>query len=225
MTGPLSLRPPALPYLDPATGETGTQFGVPAAPQDDPIKREFAAEAGMDIILLPDDDVPRRKEHPKLKAPHITEGTSEPPSPVWAWCPVEGDEKVLYARVAPPGRMQGSLPLEEIEARHAEPLGGEHRFIGTPKGLTSYRISARPWDVLAHEIIGFDEAIVPLTAGRHTLAYIHSVDGYVHAIEPTQLAIALGLWTTHLTRILDVTRQQYQDVSNERQAEHTSLGR
>jgi hypothetical protein len=212
----ISLRQPVLPYRDVATGETGYQFGVPAAEQEDPTRREFALTAGLDIVLVPERGAPRRVFHPILSAADLSGESTEPPKPHWAWTPVLSPYKgpyepeVLWARVIPFDVAKGIRPLQQLPRRACPALGGIHPLFCTPNGLHALSLKATLFD-LDHNITlagrtpedSYD--MLPLTIGEENLlGVVHVIGDRVLAIEPSHIAIGADLWTHHLVRLVEL---------------------
>lgn len=180
-----------LPYYNsghtcPSSTETdlveGWQFGLPPLPDLD---------ANLYIVILG-----RGGDLYHCKDPSIKNETNRPPEPLWAWAPVETQHGRVRARIVPPNRQPGSVPLEDLKQM------GRERFY-TPSGLEDEGLPQEPCDLTVDVLGAQMDGHFDLTLGAHDLGTARAENGELKWIEPSRQATEYLLWTSHLARVFE----------------------
>lgn len=145
----------------------------------------------MYVVILGDNGGVYQSLHPGVRNP-----PHGPPTPLWAWVRTEAGT----ARITEPERRPGSLPLSDLNGS-----GEEDITFYTPSGARAHDQRLQREDVQTD--LAVPEGLGPkgaLELGPHTLAHLTAANDRVLTITPTPRALEIGLWTSHLARVIDV---------------------
>jgi len=196
----IDLKQIFLPFFDINKKIGGVQFGLPSDITQRGLQGALAKQSKMSVVKLYTDGKVERQPYPILTP--ISRQKTDPPTPLWAWVPIEINDTIEYARLVAPKRGWGSVPLWHMKQKGK-------KYFYTNQGLDYYKLEPSIYDITNESLIlsepedglmTYEFEILDQNFGKYT-----ALNGVVIRIEPSDYAIDLGLWTSHLARCLYVS--------------------
>lgn len=160
-----------------------------------PPKQDDLSHDNLSVLSVQKDGGFFRASTFVITPPHET-GSQQKPLPHWLWVPVRHKGQTQFARVTRPREGPGSVPLSTLES-------SDRNRIYTAEGLQHSGIHQSPTDLPGSFEFGI-EGKTEVSVGGVIFADAVAENGSLLWIAPEKAAYRLGLWTSHLIRLLEL---------------------